>query len=159
MKIYYYKQFIINLPYKMNTQCIKQSYRPNLHKLTEINLLEIIEHYDKSWYNNKQNRDDMVAKVFDLWAKYELVDINSNPIACLICWDNLTNGNNMTFECGHKFHSYCIVKSLLVHSTDTYINKINDNEIQEKFKIEYSCPQCKKFIDSVELNKNIYTDN
>lgn len=138
----------------MEIQCIKYSNRPNLHKLTETNLLEIINHYDKSWYNDNKTRDDMVSKVFDLWANYELVDSNCNQVECLICWDVLTNGNNMTFECGHKFHSSCIVKSLMIHSTDTYINKINNNEVQGKFKIEYSCPQCKKCIDSIEFEKN-----
>ena len=138
----------------MNTQCIKLSTRPNLHKLTETDLLEIINHYDETWYNNNFTRDDMVIKVFDLWANYELCDYNFKPIECLVCWDTLTNGNNMTFECGHKFHSSCVVKSLLIHSTDTYINKMADKEIEGKFKVEYSCPQCKKLLDCVEFDKN-----
>lgn len=142
----------------MNFMCIKQSTRPNLHKISESVLLEIINYYDKTWYisnDNSQTRDDMVAKVFDLWANYELVDTNSKPIECLICWDVLTNGNNMTFECGHKFHSSCMVKSLMIHSTDTYINKMGNKDIEGKFKVEYSCPQCKKLIDCVEFDKNI----
>jgi len=141
----------------MNTQYIKQSTRPNLHKISELTLLEIINHYDKNWYsdNNRQTRDDMVAKVFDLWANYELCDCNSKPIECLICWDLLTNGNNMTFECGHKFHSSCIVKSLMVHSTHTYINKMADKDIEGKFNVEYSCPQCKKLLDCIEFDKNV----
>jgi len=141
----------------MTTECIKYSTRPNLHKLTEIELLKIIKEYEPNWDNNdklqlKYTRDDMVAKVFKLWSDYGLKDNNSNSIECLICWDELTNGNNMTFECGHKFHSYCIVKSLLIYSTDTYINKFNDKEINN-FKIEYCCPQCKKIIDSIKFIK------
>lgn len=143
----------------MNAQFIKNITRPNLHKLSENELLEIINCYDKTWYtiNNDiiKTRDDMVKKIIELWANYELLDTNSNPIECLVCWDVLTNGNNMTFECGHKFHSSCIVKSLLIHSTDTYINKMNDKEIKDKFKIEYNCPQCKKLIDWAEIDKNI----
>lgn len=140
----------------MNAQCIKQSTRPNLHKLKENDLLEIINHYDKTWYNanNNVSRDDMVVKVFDLWSNYELSDYNAKPIECLICWDTLTNGNNITFECGHKFHSSCVVKSMLIHSTDTYINKMADNEVKDKFKVEYSCPQCKKLLDWIEFDKN-----
>lgn len=140
---------------------IKQLTRPNLHKYNESKLLEIINEYDKTWFNTNKTRDDMVSKVFELWSNYELVDSNSNPtnpIECLICWDNLTNGNNLTFECGHKFHSSCVIKSLLVHSTDTYINKMNDDEIKGKFSVEYSCPQCKKFIDKVEFDKNINSE-
>ena len=139
----------------MNFGCIKQSIRQNLHKISESTLLDIINYYDKSWYDiNNHTRDDMVSKVFELWTNYELVDYNSKPIECLVCWNILTNGNNMTFECGHKFHSSCIVKSLLIYSTDTYINKMVDKEIGGKFKIEYSCPQCKKSIDSIEFDKN-----
>ena len=143
----------------MNAQCIKQLTRPNLHKITETTLLEIINNYNETWFkdNNNVTRDDMVAKVFDLWSNYELVDTNSKSIECLICWDVLTNGNNMTFECGHKFHSSCVVKSLLIHSTDTYINKMADKEIKDKFKVEYSCPQCKKLLDWVEFDKNTHT--
>lgn len=143
----------------MNAQCIKQLTRPNLHKITETTLLEIINHYNETWFkdNNNATRDDMVAKVFDLWSNYELVDTNSKPIECLICWDVLTNGNNMTFECGHKFHSSCVVKSILIHSTDTYINKMADKDIGGKFKVEYSCPQCKKLLDCIEFDKNTHT--
>lgn len=139
---------------KMDINCIKQSTRPNLHKLTEENLLEIIKNYDLEWVKNTNaSRDDMVVKIFKLWSEYELKDNKLNPIECLICWDILTNGNNMSFECGHKFHSNCIVKSLLVFSTDTYINKMNDNEIIGNFKIEYCCPQCKKSIENIEFSK------
>jgi hypothetical protein len=74
----------------MNAQCIKKSTRPNLHKLKENDLLKIINHYDKTWYNayNNVSRDDMVVKVFDLWSNYELSDCNAKPIECLICWDD-----------------------------------------------------------------------
>jgi hypothetical protein len=137
----------------MDTQCIKQSTRPNLHKLTEVDLLKIINYYEPEWINDKYTRDDMVLKIFKLWSEYVIIDNNSNPIECLICWDLLTNGNNMTFECGHKFHSSCIVKSMLIHSTDSYINKMNDDEIQGNFMIEYCCPQCKKCIDKIHFTK------
>jgi hypothetical protein len=137
----------------MDALYIKQSTRPNLYKLTESELLNIINCYEPEWMNNKYTRDDMVAKIFKLWSEHILIDHNSNPIECLVCWDYLTNGNNMTFECGHKFHSSCIVKSLLIHSTETYINKINDKEINENFMIEYCCPQCKNCIDKIQFIK------
>ena len=137
----------------MDALYIKQSTRPNLYKLTESELLNIINYYEPEWMNNKYTRDDMVAKIFKLWSEYVLIDHNSNPIECLICWDYLTNGNNMTFECGHKFHSSCIVKSLLIHSTETYINKMNNEEIKENFMVEYCCPQCKNCIDKIQFIK------
>lgn len=138
----------------MNCSYIEQSIRPNLYKLTETELISIINNYEPEWItNNKYTRDDMVGKIFKLWSDHVLTDYNSNPIDCLICWDHLTNGNNMTFECGHKFHSSCIVKSLLIHSTDTYINKMNDKEIIDNFTVEYCCPQCKNSIDKIDFTK------
>jgi hypothetical protein len=140
----------------MNTNCIKYITRPNLYKLNEDQLLDIIYKYEPEWNIKKEysrGRDDMVVKVFDLWSNYELEGIDSKPIECLICWDALTNGNNITFECGHKFHSKCIVKSLLIFSTDTYINYLDDKE-KNSVDIEYCCPQCKKSIELIKFSKN-----
>lgn len=78
---------------------IKKINRPNLHKLNEIDLINIINLYDKLWHNKNKTRDDMVTKIFELWSNHEIIDSNSNKIECLICYDNLTNGNNITFEC------------------------------------------------------------
>jgi hypothetical protein len=135
---------------------IKQLTRPNLHKITEIELLNIILEYDNTFVKNNEkifSRTELVDKIFELWSLNELVDHLDKSIECLICCDPLTNGNNLTFECGHKFHSGCIVKHLLVHSTSMYSEFITDNE-KKSIKIEYDCPQCKKFIDSVECDKN-----
>ena len=138
----------------MNASYINQSTRPNLYKLTEIELLDIINYHEPEWIkNNRYTRDDMVSKIFKLWSEHVLIDHNTNPIECLICWDYLTNGNNMTFECGHKFHSSCIVKSLLIYSTKTYIDKMNDEEIKNNFTVEYYCPQCRNYIDKIDFIK------
>jgi hypothetical protein len=141
------------------THYIEQSTRPNLHKLTEDKLESIIisynytalDEFDK--YKKKPSRAELVDKIFELWSSHELKDHLDNPIECLICYDPLTNGNNLTFECGHKFHSGCVIKHLLVHSTDSYKNYLDDTE-KTNIKIEYCCPQCKKIIDFVQFNKN-----
>ena len=135
---------------------IKQNTRPNLHKLSEKELIDIIINYDNNWKElenlEKISRTKLVDKIFQLWSESELYDYFDKPIECLICCDSLTNGNNLTFECGHKFHSLCVIKHLLVFSTDSYQNYIDDEE--NKFiKIEYCCPQCKKSIDFVQFDK------
>ena len=136
------------------TNCICSNTRPNVHKLSEKQLLDIIMQWDGYWYNGKHTRADMVDKVFQLWSDREISnDITQEPITCLICWDNLTNGNNMSFPCGHKFHSTCIVKSVLVHSTNTYINYLDDNE-KQSVSIDFNCPQCKQLIDCVGFSKS-----
>ena len=130
----------------INSIC--KTKRPNVRDFTEDDLKTIIIHWDNKWLNSLETitRTKLVDKVFDLWSKYQLDE------ECLVCCDNLTNGDNLTFECGHKFHSSCVIKHLLFFSTDSYIDFINDKE-KNSTKIEYCCPQCKKSIDFVEFNK------
>lgn len=137
---------------KIDKYCIQNNTRPNLHKLSETELLEIINHWDNLWYFT-QTRSEMVDKIFQLWADYQLMDNHLNQINCLICWDYLTNGNNITFECGHKFHSSCIIKSTLISSIDKYIEFSKDSE-KHDITINYCCPQCNKIIESSSWNKN-----
>jgi hypothetical protein len=137
---------------------IKHNTRPNLYKLSQKELIDILENYDGDYKqlenSEKFTRTQLVDKIFQLWSESELYDHLNKPIDCLICCESLTNGNNLTFECGHKFHSLCVIKHLLVFSTDSYQNYINDEE-QKSIKIEYCCPQCKKSIESVQFDKNI----
>ena len=135
--------------------CIKGLSRPNLSEFTDEELYKIISDNSKSIESIKSlkifeqySREEMVRIIFSMWSAYELVDIDE----CKICWDNLTNGNNMTFECGHKFHSTCIIKSLLFHSTSVYSDYLDDKE-KDSVSIDFNCPQCKKHIDSVKFTK------
>ena len=106
----------------LTTYYIEQFTRPNLHKLTEKELTNIIIAYNYTAldeYNTQKkipSRTELVDKIFELWSNHELKDHFDKPIECLICCDPLTNGNNLTFECGHKFHSGCVIKHLLVFS-------------------------------------------
>lgn len=133
----------------------KNITRPNLRNLTENELLEIIKEKDSDWCKNHDNhiRDKMVDKIFDLWAQEEIINSYNEKIECLICSDNLTNGNNLSFECGHKFHSLCIIKSTMIGSIDKYINFIKDNE-KSFIDINYLCPQCNKIINTCSFDKN-----
>ena len=137
---------------------IKQNTRPNLHKISEKELIDIIKDNDNNWDKLKNlekiTRTELVDKIFELWSDNVLNDYLKKPIECLICCDSLTNGNNLTFECGHKFHSLCVIKHMLIFSTDSYQNYLNDKEVTTK-KIEYCCPQCKRSIDFVQFDKNI----
>jgi hypothetical protein len=125
--------------------------RPNLHKLNVDELLQIIKDIETDC-TNTNTRSELVDKIFKLWSEHELSDHLTNPIECLICTERLTNGNNLTFACGYKFHSGCVVKHLLIYSTDSYINYTNDDEMKS-LKLEYFCPQCKLPIDFIEFSK------
>jgi len=140
--------------------------RPNLHNLTEKQLLEIISQREQFWihsfgqnHNQSQpSRNNMVDKIFSLWSQENLSDTNGDSIGCLICWDPLTNGNNLTLECGHKFHSMCLIKSVMISSVDKYIEFSNDSD-KSKVDIQYNCPQCKNLIETCSYEKEINNNN
>ena len=137
----------------MNKSCIKYNTRPNVHKLTEQELITIIMEYDSDWILLNKTRNQQVNKIFELWSEQPLTDYANNPIECLICLDTLTSGNNMTFECGHKFHSNCICKSILVRSGDKYAQELEDKE-KDKIQLDFNCPQCNISIDKYIINKS-----
>ncbi len=141
----------------MNASYISQSTRPNLHNISTSDLEKIINDLN---YNNidaltplsSLTRDEMVSVIFKLWAEHEILDHNSKQIECLICCEFLTNGDNLTFECGHKFHSKCIIAHV-VHSTiERHTDLQIDNE-KNKDDLKYKCPQCKKEIYSTIIDK------
>ena len=137
----------------MNKACIKYNTRPNVHKLTEQELTTIIMEYDSDWISLNKTRNQLVEKIFELWSGHPILDYANNPIDCLICLDVLTSGNNMTFECGHKFHSSCICKSILVRSGDKYKQELEDKE-KDKIQLDFNCPQCNMSIDKYIINKS-----
>jgi hypothetical protein len=143
----------------MDSSCICQTTRPNLHKVSEENLKKIISEWDSTWLEthylkDKITRDELVSKIIDLWANHELVGFDSKPIECLVCCDFLTNGNNLTFECGHKFHSNCIIPHIMHFTYENYQNFLLDNGDERNNKeLKYICPQCKKEIYSINISK------
>lgn len=135
---------------------ITQNTRPNLQKLTNNELIDIINNSEDIDIENlkKMPRITLIDNIYRLWSNNEINDHFNKPIECLICYDLLKNGDNMTFVCGHKFHSSCVIKHLLIFSTDSYHNYLNDDNIQS-IKIEYCCPQCRYSIEHLEFNKNL----
>ena len=138
--------------------CIKSPFRPNLSIHKDNILFQIIMEHDEQWLTPDKTRAEMVDKIFELWSKYEILDDENKNVECLICNNNLTNGDNTTFTCGHKFHSSCIIQSLIIRSTDKIINIIN-KEDDNKQSISYKCAQCNNIIYDYPVNKSTFIHN
>jgi hypothetical protein len=138
--------------------CIEKSIRPDLTIYSDGELAQIVLEYDSEWYTPERTRIEMIHKIFDLWANFELTDNQSNTIGCIICGDNLTNGDNITLYCGHKFHSSCVIQSLLVRCANLLINGLNNKDIAT-IVLNSQCPECNSITNSYQFNKSDITNN
>ncbi len=135
---------------------LQTNTRPSVDKLTTEELAKIIVHFEPDFDTTNLSRIDFVKKIFDLWNNQELFDSNSNNIECLICYDNLTQGNNLTLCCGHKFHSTCLIKTAVYKTAYTFDVCIGDTENNtNKIIIDCQCPQCNTSIDQFTFFKPI----
>lgn len=135
---------------------INSNTRPDTSKLSDKELIQIITNNEPKWLNSNidSSRLELIEKVFELWSNIELVDINGNNIECLICYDNLTQGNNLTLCCGHKFHSNCLIKNVVYKTSYTYDNCLTDTESNSnKIIIDCVCPQCNTSIEKFNFDK------
>ena len=136
----------------IGTDCIYERERPDLSKVDDSALTQILLTHDYEWINPERTRAEMVKKIFDLWAEQEILDQTNNPITCTICFDTLTNGNNMIFPCGHQFHSICMLKAVLIRSAEKLAYSLNNTDIKQ-IELDYLCAQCHVKIDSYLINK------
>ncbi len=133
---------------------LQTNTRPVVDKFTNEDLVKIITHFEPELNTNYLTRIDLVKKIFELWNEQELFDINSNTIECLICYDNLTQGNNLTLSCGHKFHSTCLIRTAVYKTAYTFDVCIKDTENNSnKIVIDCQCPQCNTSIDQYTFFK------
>ncbi len=89
---------------------------------------------------NNLSRDLMISKVNEIWNNLIL----GPEIDCPICLDSITNSNNMITNCGHYFHSTCMIKYIVMSKSNNQI----------------CCPKCRTNIYSKdEPNTNSNTDN
>jgi hypothetical protein len=120
--------------------------RPNLAILDDDKLKEIINSVDKDFQFENINRIDLVNKIFELWS------VHSLNIQCNICYEFMTNGDNMTFYCGHKFHASCIIKYCIINAVDNYKNDLQ-NQDKSDINIDFKCPQCNLLIENISFEK------
>ncbi len=128
--------------------------RPDTSKLSDDELKQIIIQNEPEYFTNNKSRLELIEKVFELWSNKEITDSNDNFIECLICYNNLTQGNNLTLCCGHKFHSNCLIKTIVYKTSYIYDICLSDpTNNSNKIIIECVCPQCNTAIEKYNFFK------
>lgn len=129
----------------------EQNTRPDLSNYTNDELFQILLLQNINY--KIEERAIMVKYIFELWSNNVIVDYQQNSIECLICYENLTNGNNQTLLCGHKFHSTCANKALLVKCSELCINDYK-NKNTDNITMYSNCVQCSTKIESYIFKKS-----
>jgi len=123
-------------------------------------LEQILLEYDADWVNPERThgdmiertRGDMIKRIFEIWAEQEILDKSNNPIICSICEDTLTNGDNMTYPCGHQLHSTCMSRYIIINCVEKFSSEINNKEKQQ-IEFDYKCPNCNVAFGSYTFQK------
>ena len=134
------------------TDCIYERERPNLSEVIDSALIQILLTHDYEWINPERTRVEMIKKIFEIWAEQEILDHTNNPITCTICYDTLTNGDNLTYPCGHQTHSTCAMKGILVRCAEKFASGLNNKEKQQ-IDLDCLCVQCNIQIVSYSVDK------
>ena len=136
----------------IGTDCIYERERPDLSGVSDSELMQILIAHDSEWININRLHDDMIKRIFKIWAEQEILDHTNNPITCTICYDTLTNGDNMTYPCGHQFHSTCAMRGILIRCAEKFTSGLN-NKDSPQIELDCLCAQCNVKIDSYSVNK------
>lgn len=117
-------------------------------------LNNIIREKDPDWIDKE--RKICLEKIRELWNDIELTDKNKNILECLICCDSLTNNNNLTLECGHKFHSKCLIQSIIIKDSTIFCKNLKDSKEKEidDIELKHICPQCNNLIYNYKFSKS-----
>jgi len=102
---------------------------PDTLSYSNEELNNIIKKEIAEWENAE--RKVCLEKIKELWNNKELKDKKNNLIECLICCEGLTNNNNLTLECGHKFHSLCLIQSIIIKDSIIFSKNIKDSHEKE----------------------------
>jgi hypothetical protein len=113
--------------------------KPNITEYKDEELIEIIKKNNESTDTNNLPRDLMILKVKEIWDNLIL----GPDVDCPICLENITNSDNMITNCGHYFHSSCMIK---------YIVKSKSNNL-------ICCPKCRTNIYSEDVTTINNTNN
>ncbi len=132
---------------------IQNIKRPDVSSLSDDQLFEIIKTYCKDSFDKKTERIKMIEKIFSIWSNCDLLDKSNQSIDCLICYEPLTQGDNMTVKCGHQFHSTCISKFVLVNISEKAIQGYLGKD-GASVSLDFSCPQCNTPISTHSFAKS-----
>ena len=136
--------------------CIYKRERPDLSIASDGDLEQILLEHDSEWFTPEKTRAENIKRIFEIWAEQEILDQTNNPITCTICYENITNGDNMTLPCGHQTHSTCMLKGVLIRCADIFASGLKDKDIPQ-IELNYTCTQCNVKIDSYSIDKQVFT--
>lgn len=114
--------------------------KPDITKFSDTELVNICLKSNEITQTNTQikdmQREDLIKQVNMIWNNLCI----GPDIDCPICLEVITNQDNMITNCGHYFHSSCMIKYIVK-------TKLNNNCI--------GCPKCRTNIYIEESNQNI----
>ena len=85
----------------------------------------------------------MILKVNDIWNNLVL----GPDIDCPICLEIITNEDNMITNCGHYFHSSCMIKYIVMSkSNNSILEKTLELMGLENQKLKQNCEKKDKKI-------------
>ncbi len=96
-------------------------------------------------FENK-NKNELEIILTDLWNGFPLVDNQSNPIECSICFSYLTISDNLLMQCNHQTHSSCFFNYLYSNFTSINKNKTNILDSENKINNLFRCPKCRTYL-------------
>lgn len=114
-----------------------------VHNIIENNhekIKEIINIHDE-----KTQLKLFVANINDLWENFPVFNNSNEIIDCVICLNNITNSNNITFQCNHITHSTCFLDYLFSNLKNIFYN-MNTFNSNEKITKLFRCPQCRNYL-------------
>lgn len=112
--------------------------------------------------NNNIDKNALIDKLNNLWSNFPLLDNNNEPIDCIICFNHLTNLDNLIFKCSHLTHSSCFFNYLFSNLKNISSNTTINNNIENYFR----CPKCRMYLTeniianiNTNANQNLTQDN
>ena len=136
----------------IGTNCIFKRDRPDLSEVKTSDLEQILLTHDYEWINPERTRVEMIHRIFELWSEKEILDQTNKPIICAICTDTLTNGDNMTYTCGHQMHSGCMSRYIIINCVEKFSSGMKNNDVKE-LEFDYKCPNCRVIFGSYVFKK------
>jgi hypothetical protein len=84
----------------------------------------------------------IIENINELWKKFPLLNNEGDMIECMICLHNITNSDNIIFECEHITHSSCFLNYLFLNLKNIKSNESSKENLLKLFR----CPKCRNYV-------------
>jgi len=125
---------------------LKNKIKPNLtnYSIDELKIM-IFNYFQNSNPNDNlenienKNKFELDEIIIKLWNNYPISNNNSDIINCVVCFNPITNSDNLLMRCNHQIHSSCFFNYLFTNLTN---NNFNSNTLSNLFR----CPECRNYL-------------